>query len=176
MTAAPPTTAARLRGAAAGLLTAALTVAAHGAAGGAAPSGTAGALLVVLAATVGGLATTIPRTADVRVLAALLAGSQLVGHLMFSAAGHSHGEPASPGPAMLVAHAMAVVVGAMLIAAGDRLCGVVSRVVEVTTRMVVAPVPERALAIATTADQPLRSALLLAASMSHRGPPVSQAR
>ena len=175
MTAAPSSTAARLRGIAAGLLTAALAVAAHGVAAGAAPSGTAAVLLAVLAATVGGLAMTIRRTADVRVLAGLLASSQLVGHLMLSAAGHSHGEPTSAGPAMLVAHAMAVVLGAILIAAGDRLCGAVSRVVEVATRVVVSPIPSRPVVIAA-ADQPLRSALLLAASVSHRGPPVSRTR
>ena len=73
-----------LRGIAAGLLTAALAVAAHGVADGAAPSGTAVALLAVLAATVGGLATTISRAADVRVLLGLLAAGQLVGHLMLS--------------------------------------------------------------------------------------------
>ena len=132
-------------------------------------------LLAVLAATVGGLATTIRRTADVRVLFCLLAGSQLVGHLMLSAAGHHHGDSASPGPAMFVAHATAVVAGAILIAAGDRLCDAVSRVLEVATRVVAAPVPSRPVASAT-ADQPLRSALLLAASVSHRGPPVSRTR
>ena len=81
---------------AAGLLTAALAVAAHGAADSAAPSGTAVVLLAVLAATVGGLATTISRTADVRVLLGLLATGQLVGHLMLTAAGHSHGARRRP--------------------------------------------------------------------------------
>jgi hypothetical protein len=171
----PTTTAARLRGISAGLLTAALAVAAHGTADSAAPSGTAVVLLAVLAATVGGLVTTIARTADARVLLGLLATSQLVGHVMLSAAGHSHGEPSTPAPAMLVAHALAVVAGAVLIAAGDRLCRAVSRVVEVAARAVVPPIPGKPLVVAC-ADQPLRSALLLAASMSHRGPPVSRAR
>jgi hypothetical protein len=171
----PTTTTARLRGVAAGLLTAALAVAAHGAADSAAPSGTAAVLLAVLAATIGGLATSISRAADVRALLGLLATGQLVGHLMLSAAGHSHGEPVSPAPAMLAAHALAVVAGALLIAAGDRLCRAVSRVVTVATRAVVTPIPSRPVAV-TGADQPLRSALLLAASVSHRGPPVSHAR
>lgn len=175
MTAEPSATSARLRGIAAGLLTAALAVAAHGAADGAAPSGPAVVLLAVLAATVGGLAATISRAADVQALLGLLAGGQLLGHLMLSAAGHSHGEPASPAPVMIVAHALAVVTGAILIAAGDRLCGAVSRVVEVATRAVVRPIPTRPILV-EDADQPLRSALLLAASMSHRGPPVSRAR
>jgi hypothetical protein len=175
VTAQPSATAARLRGTAAGLLTAALAVAAHGVADGAAPSGSAVVLLAVLAATVGGMATTISRSADVRVLLALLASGQIVGHLMLSAAGHHHGETTSPAPAMLVAHALAVVAGAVLIAAGDRLCRAVSRVVEVATRTVLPPIPSRSV-LAAGADQPLRSSLLLAASMSHRGPPASRAR
>lgn len=175
MPAAPTTTAARLRGTAAGLLTAALAVAAHGAADNAAPSGAAVALLAVLAATIGGLATTVSRTADVRVLLCLLATGQLVGHLMLTAARHSHGEPTSPAPAMLAAHASAVVVGAILIAAGDRLCCAVSRVLKVASRAVVAPIPAKQVVV-IGGDQPLRSALLLAASVSHRGPPPSHAR
>jgi hypothetical protein len=171
----PTTTTGRLRGIAAGLLTAALAVAAHGAADNAAPSGTAAVFLAVLAATIGGLATSISRAADVRVLLGLLATGQLVGHLMLSAAGHSHGEPVSRAPAMPAAHALAVVAGALLIAAGDRFCRAVSRVVAVATRAVVTPIPSRPVAV-TGADQPLRSALLLAASVSHRGPPVSHAR
>ena len=171
----PTTTADRLRGVSAGLLTAALAVAAHGAADSAAPSGTAVVLLAVLAATVGGLATTIDRTADAHVLLGLLATGQLIGHLMLSAAGHSHGGRSSPAPAMLVAHGLAVVAGAVLIAAGDRLCRAVSRIVEVAARAIAQPIPGRPLVVAC-ADQPLRSALLLAASVSHRGPPVSHAR
>jgi hypothetical protein len=161
---------------AAGLLTAALAVAAHGAASSDAPTGGAVVLLAVLAATVGGLAATIARTADVRVLVALLTAGQLVGHVMLSVAGHSHGAAASPAPAMVVAHAMAVGAGAMLIAAGDRLCRAVSRTVEVAVRAVVAPIPDRPVVVTAGADQPLRSALLLSASVSHRGPPVSCAR
>ena len=172
---AEPTAGTRLRGTASGLLTVALAVAAHGAADGTAPSGTAVALLAVLAATVGGLATTVSRAADVRVLIGLLATGQAVGHLMLTAAGHSHGAAAAPATAMLIAHAFAVVSGAVLIAAGDRLCRTISRVVEVSVRAVVPPVPAKPFVIAE-ADHPLRSALLLAASVSHRGPPVSLAR
>jgi hypothetical protein len=172
----PSAAAARLRGTAAGLLTAALAVAAHGAAGSGAPTGAAVVLLALLAATVGGLAATIPRAADVRVLLALLVGGQTAGHVIQSVAGHSHGGAAAAGAAMLVAHAMAVGAGAILIAAGDRLCRAVSRAVEVAVRVAVAPVACRPAVVTTGADQPLRSALLLAASVSHRGPPVGCAR
>lgn len=169
------TTAARLRGSAAGLLTAALAVAAHGAADAAVPSGTAVVLLAVLSATVGGLAATVSRAADARTLVGLLAAGQLVAHVMLAAAGHNHGPTATPTSAMLVAHALAVLTGAILIAAGDRLCRAVSRVLEVTVRAVVPPVPPRPVAVATS-YHPLRSALLLAASVSHRGPPASALR
>jgi hypothetical protein len=176
VTSTPPSTAAILRGTAAGALTAALAVAAHGFADGATPSGAAVPLLAVLAATVGALAATTARAAETGVLLGLLALGQLVGHVMLTAVGHGHTSTAPPVIAMLVAHVLAVAVGAALIAAGDRLCRAVSRAVEVTARPVAAPI-SAAPALATAgADQPLRSALLLAASVSHRGPPVSPAR
>ena len=161
---------------AAGLLTAALAVAAHGVADSAAPSGTAVVLLAVLAATVGGLAATVSRTADVRVLLGLLATGQLVGHLMLSAAGHSHGGRRRPPRPCSSRTRWPWSSGAILIAAGDRLCRTVSRVVEVAGRAVGPPIPAKPMVVIAGADQPLRSALLLAASVSHRGPPVSRAR
>ena len=76
---------------------------------------------------------------------------------------------------MLAAHALAVAVGATTDRGGDRLCRTVSRAVEVARRAVVPPIPGRPMVVTVGADQPLRSTLLLAASMSHRGPPVSRA-
>jgi hypothetical protein len=171
-----PNPAARLRGTAAGLLTAALAVAAHGVGSGAPPTGAATAQLAVLAATMGALAGTIRHASDARVLLGLLAAGQLLGHVMLSAVGHSHAPAtAPPGPAMLAAHLVAIAAGALLIAAGDRLCRAVSRAVRAAVRIVCLPVVAPPV-VATVADQPLRSALLLAASVSHRGPPVSLAR
>jgi hypothetical protein len=166
--------AARLRGSAAGLLTAALAVAAHAVGSGAAPTGAVVAQLAVLAVTVGALAATISRAADARVLLGLLAAGQLCGHLMLSAAGHQH--PAVTGPpaaVMVAAHAVAIGTGALLIAASDRLCRAVSRAVRAVARTVAAPVAGPPVVVVGQADQPLRSTLLIAASMSHRGPPVS---
>jgi hypothetical protein len=172
-----PNTAARLRGTAAGLLTAALAVAAHGVGSGVAPTGAATVLLAVLAATVGALAGTIGHAADVRVLLGLLATGQLLGHVMLSAVGHSHTPSAAPPAAvMLGAHLIAIVVGAVLIAAVDRLCRAMSRAVRAAVRTVGPPVMAAPVLSAGAADQPLRSALLLAASVSHRGPPVSLTR
>jgi hypothetical protein len=169
--------AARLRGTAAGLLTAALAVAAHAAGGGAPPTGPVVAQLAVLAATVGALAATIARAADARVLLGLLAAGQLCGHIVLSAVGHSHASTtAPPAVVMLAAHVVAIGAGALLIAASDRLCRAVSRAVRAVVRIVAAPVAVVPVVVIGDADQPLRSALLLAASVSHRGPPVSRYR
>jgi hypothetical protein len=166
--------AARLRGTAAGLLTAALAVAAHTVGSGAPPTGAVVAQLAVLAATVGALAATISRTADARVLLGLLAVGQLCGHVMLGAVGHSHAATAAPpAAAMVVAHVVAIGTGAFLIEASDRLCRAVSRAVHAAVRIVAAPVVVAPVVVVDEADQPLRSALLLAASVSHRGPPVS---
>jgi hypothetical protein len=162
---------------AAGMFTAGLAVAAHSMAGGVAPSGAAAALLAMLACTVGALIATAERTADARILVVLLGAGQLLGHLVLTAVGHHHSAAAGGIPIpMLVAHVTAVVAGGALIAACDRLCRSVSSAVRVCARAVM-PVPAGpATARVVSADQPRRSALLLAASVSHRGPPVSLAR
>ena len=131
--------------------------------------------MAVLAATVGALGATISRAADVRVLLGLLAAGQLIGHLMLSAAGHHHPAVAGPPAAvMLAAHAVAIGAGALLIAASDRLCRAVSRAVRAAVQIVAVPVAGPPVVVVGQADQPLRSTLLIAASMSHRGPPVSR--
>jgi hypothetical protein len=173
-----------LRGLAVGLLTAALAIAAHALAGGTVLPGAAAVLLSVLATTAGSVAATVDRTSDARVLFALLASGQLIAHVMMTIPGHTDcamsGGPAAsatpPPAAMLAAHTVALVVCAALIAAGDRLC----RAVTSALRAVVYELPgmllTAAAAAVTTGDQPLRSTLLLAASVSGRGPPVGLAR
>ena len=60
-------------------------------------------------------------------LLALLAVGQLLAHVMLTAAGNTEcAVSGGPPAAMLAAHAVALVVGAALIAAGDRLCRAVS--------------------------------------------------
>jgi hypothetical protein len=158
------------------LLTAALAVAAHTAGTGVAPTGPVVAQLAVVAATVGALAATIARAADTRVLLGLLATGQLCGHVILSTVGHSHTATAPPAAAMLAAHVVAIGAGALLIAACDRLCRAMSRAVQAAVRIVARPVSLVPALPIDEADQPLRSALLLAASMSHRGPPVNRYR
>jgi hypothetical protein len=160
---------AALRGAAAGLLTAALTLAAHGVGGGAVLAGAATVQLLVVAAVVGGLAASVSGADDLRVMVCLLGAGQLVGHVVLAAGGHAHAAP--PAAAMVSAHAVAVVVGGLLINTGARLCRVLSKVL----RLVGRPNPPLASVSrlsATAADQPMRSTLLIACSMSYRGPPA----
>jgi hypothetical protein len=159
---------------AAGLMTAALAVAAHSVGSGAPPTGAVVAQLAVLAATVGALAATIPRAAEATVLFGLLAGGQLCGHVLLSAVGHTHAATtAPPATVMMAAHVVAVAVGAVLIAACDRLCRAVSRAVRAAVRIAAEPVDVTPVAAVGQADHPMHWRLLLAASVSHRGPPVS---
>lgn len=161
----------RVRGVATGLLTAALALAAHGAGGGALPTGAATALLAILAATAGALSASIPRAGSARVLLLLLAVGQVLSHLLLSVVGHHHtGSTAPPAAVMLAAHVVAILIGA-----GEHLWRTLSRAVRAVVRVVCA-VAVRPLTVTRRADQPLRAALLLAASVSHRGPPVSLAR
>jgi hypothetical protein len=161
-----PDPAARWRGAASALLTVALAVGAHALADGT-PPGAGVALAVVLAGTLGAICAGAPAL-GARGLVALLAAGQVLGHLVLAAAGHAH---TGHQPLMFGAHAAAVVVGAVLIAAGDRLCRALSTVVRPLT--VGSPLPPQTVVIAAkTTDQPLQWMLLLLASVPHRGPPV----
>jgi hypothetical protein len=169
-----PDPTAQWRGASAALLTVALSVGAHAFAGGP-PSGAGIALVVVLAGALGAVAASAQRTRGAPGLIALLAAGQVLGHLVFAAAGHPHGgAEATPTPLMVGAHAAAVAAGAVLIAAGDRLC----RALSTTVRALTAPssCPPEPVLIETSSDQPLQSLLLVVASVSHRGPPVGAFR
>jgi hypothetical protein len=169
-----PDPAARWRGASAALLTVALSVGAHAFAGGP-PSGAGIALAVVLAGALGAVAARTRRARGAPGLIALLAAGQILGHLVLAAAGHPHGPAAGgPTPLMIGIHAAAVAVGAVLIAAGDRLRRALSTAVRaITTRSSWPPEPVR---IETSSDQPLQSMLVLVASVSRRGPPVGALR
>ncbi len=166
----PASPAALLRGGAAGALTAALTVAAHAVAGGAVPPGAAAVLLALLSAGVGAVAGSAERI-DPRALIGLLGAGQLVGHLTLAAAGHSHAD--SLHPAMLAAHLLALVVGALLIAAAERLCGALAIVARTCTRPQPSPAVAPQRRALPRAYQPLQSRLLIAVSISHRGPPAA---
>jgi uncharacterized membrane protein (UPF0136 family) len=174
----PAPSVARLRGTCAGAFTAALAIAAHGVGTGMVPTGGAAALLGVLAAAIGGCVTAWHRTSDARVLVGVLAGGQLLAHLTLTAAGAEHGgslAKAAP-PTMLAAHAVAVVAGAILVTACARLHATLSSVIR-THAGVPARLPSAAApALHIRRDPPPQRAAVIAASISHRGPPVSVAR
>lgn len=133
-------------------------------------------MLVLLAATIGTLVAAVRDAADVKVLAALLAAGQLLGHAVLGAVGHAHAAAAAPSGPMLAAHVAAVAAGTALIVVGGHLCATMCRVLRATSTRTHRPVASVPPLVVGSADQPLRSALLIAASMSHRGPPVSLAR
>jgi hypothetical protein len=168
-----PTLVTRWRGGATAALTATLAVAAHAAAGGSTPAGAGAALVGVMAITLGALATAVRGAASWRGLLMLLACGQVFGHVLLASAGHQHAATAGHDQAaMIVAHVVAVVVGAALIAAAGRLGAALSHAVRsaiAPQRVPVVSSPARAF---DGGDQPLHSSLQLAASVSHRGPPV----
>lgn len=113
------------------------------------------------------------RAADARVLAALLASGQVVGHAVLAAHGNHHGIGATTTAVMVAAHIGATVLAASLIGIGDHLCRVLSRVMRDPAPSAPEPVPAAGGVAHRSADQPMRASLLLASSMSHRGPPVA---
>ena len=133
-------------------------------------------MLVLLAGTVGAVAATAERASDARILFVLLGSGQLIAHVTLAIAGHHHGAAGAPWPLMLGAHTIALAAGAVLIAGGERLCRVICTAVRDAARHPPCPVVFTAAVPTVAGDQPLRSALLLAASLSHRGPPVSMPR
>src|SRR5271166_1037238 len=186
---APPDPAARWRGAATALMTSALAVGAHGVADGDPPSGAGVALLAVLAVTIGAVAATGGRSAAATggttvaaksgrapgrtILLAILASGQIIGHLVLAAAGHHHGAAwGAPAAPMIAAHAVAVVAGALLIAGADRLFRALSTAVRGVAGLH-HPLAAAATSPVVAGDQPHQAMLLLAASVSHRGPPAS---
>ncbi len=152
----------RIRGTLTGAAVAVLAVAAHGAAGGGYPGSTSSMLLVLAAAVIGTL-TGVRRTAGTRARAwlfVMLVGGQLAGHVALTAAvGHDHGaatrenSPAAdffggeiPLPAswMLLAHVLAALLCAVLIAAAERLYRAVSQAVRSSTSVPCPPPVARA--------------------------------
>lgn len=118
-----PAAVARVRGAAAGALSACLSVAAHGWAAArsgaelAAPGSTALVLLLAAAAVTGALVGSAPALRDSAAgLVAALGAAQVLGHVGLGfESGHVHGGDLQLTPAMLAAHAAAVLAAALLV-------------------------------------------------------------
>ncbi|CAN5380006.1 hypothetical protein BH09ACT7_BH09ACT7_37060 [soil metagenome] len=165
---------ANLRGVTVGVFTVVLAVAAHGLSDGMVPAGGTVALLGVVAAALGACAARWDRASKTHALLGLLAFGQLVGHLTLSVCGTM--PTAKPAPLMLAAHLAAVVCGAVLVAASERLYTALSSAIRSATRITSGPVTPGTLLIAIRDDPPQQRIRLLAASISHRGPPVGAVR
>jgi hypothetical protein len=170
----PTPAAAGLRGVAAGVFTIALTVAAHGFAAGMVPSGGAVALLGVVAVALGAVVARWQRAAQARVLVGMLALGQLVGHLALSTGDAM--AVADRSPLMLGAHLTAVLAGGVLVAAAERLYTALSSVIRRCRAAVRVRAVTGALLTAVRDEPPLQRVRLIAASISHRGPPLGAAR
>ncbi len=167
-------TATHVRGVIVGLFTGALAMAAHGFADHMVPSGGMLALLAVISAAFGAAVTTWQQTAQPHVLIGVLALGQLVGHLALSAGGAMPGTQSAP--LMLAAHLAAVLAAAVLVTTAERLYLTLSSVIGRCTTVPTAPTAPSAPAGAVRSDPPQQRVLLMAASISHRGPPVSAVR
>ncbi|WP_213574823.1 hypothetical protein [Rhodococcus sp. USK13] len=161
---------ATLRGAAVGALSAGLAVAAHGAGGGGFPASAALTLLLLACSGVGAITANLPpRFHSNSALLGALGFGQVAGHLTLAATAHVHAVlPAAP---MLLAHAAATVVCALLIASAEQLYRSLVHVWRVVLRGEPRPV---AVAAALPHPVPRRNPVdaLLRASISRRGPPV----
>ncbi|MCX0271510.1 hypothetical protein NLM24_12475 [Nocardia zapadnayensis] len=110
--------AARVRGAAAGLISGAVSVAAHGWADRtSSPDGTAVVLLALAAAAVGALVTGLrPLRTGTTGLATALTAGQLLGHLSLGwSSGHLHHGDLQPTPAMFAAHVVVACAAAVVV-------------------------------------------------------------
>lgn len=170
-----PTADARLRGGAVAALTVLLATAAHGAAAGAVPAGGAIGLLMVLAAGLGAMVTASPRARGPVPLIGLLAAGQLAGHLVLGA-GTAHQHPGHPGAMsgalMFGGHVAAVLAGGILVAAAERFAAALSRVVRNCSPNPFHRTENPGTTVLPAAEHPLLRSLLVAASISHRGPPT----
>ncbi|MEV0109183.1 hypothetical protein AB0H42_22965 [Nocardia sp. NPDC050799] len=110
--------AARVRGAAAGLISGAVSVAAHGWADRmSSPDGTAVVLLALASAAVGALVTGLrPLRTGTAGLATALTAGQLLGHLSLGwGSGHLHPGALQPTPTMLAAHVVVAGAAAVIV-------------------------------------------------------------
>ena len=166
--------AARLRGATTALFTGVLAMAAHGFADAMAPSGGAVALLAVVCAAFGAGVGRWPRSTQTPVLLGVLAVGQLIGHLTLSAGGVMPG--AHTSALMLTAHLTAVLAGAVLVTSCERFYIAMSSAIR-RYRAATAPLAcVGAQRMWVRVDPPVQRVRLLAALISHRGPPVGAVR
>ncbi|KAA0024785.1 hypothetical protein [Antrihabitans cavernicola] len=166
----------RARGAVVGVAAGLLTIAAHGIGGAGYPDLSSLTLLLAVCAAIGALAATAPARGAVTTLGLLGAG-QVAGHyalseMMMTGMGHAHGATSPSSVPMLLAHALATALCALLILAADRLYSVITNVLRIVAILFFRPVTT-----ATPQVLPRRAArplfgVPLRGAISRRGPPL----
>jgi hypothetical protein len=125
---------------------------------------------VVAAAT--GAASGHHRASRTEVMVAVLAVGQIAGHAAMATSTHQHGHALDVSwQSMMLAHVVAVVAGATLMALADRLCCAVSRVLRVCVPPARSPV-DGAGPSPLWADRQVPQSFSMFSSISHRGPPA----
>ncbi|MFC8047402.1 hypothetical protein [Nocardia sp. NPDC057353] len=179
-----PAAVARVRGAAAGALSACLSVAAHGwaaaraGAGPELPGSTALVLLLAAAALTGALVASVPAVrGGAAGLVAALGVAQVLGHIGLGfESGHLHGGDLQLTPAMLAAHAVAVLVAALLVHGTGAACraalGALARALPL--RIPAVPVADRTVLPIAHRDRVVLR-VFARQGLSSRGPPAGRA-
>lgn len=164
---------ARLRGAAVGAASGAVAILAHGLGGGASsPDSSALTLLLGVCALIGVVVASLRPRYGIAGTMALLAVGQSVGHAALSLAPGHHHHLASPS--MLLAHLIAIPVGALAIHAAEAgMRRAVTSVRRVILTLVSAPPPPAAAPRARAGDDRAAARrLLVSPGIARRGPPA----
>lgn len=161
----------RLRGSCVAAASATVSFAAHALAGGPVSPGSAAIMLLIASSAVIGCLAAYSRTGTVR-LTGLLAVGQMSGHIALSAASHCH--TAIFTAPMLIAHAVAVVVGAILIRGAEiTLLRAVSRIRRAVRQLCLVPGFTTAPVFASLPEVfGPRRRLVSASGTGRRGPPA----
>ncbi|MFF0633189.1 hypothetical protein ACFYTS_11880 [Nocardia sp. NPDC004151] len=168
---------ARLRGAAAGASSGAVAILAHGLGGGASlTDGSALALLLAACTVIGVVASSMRPRYGLPGTIGMLAAGQAIGHAALSMSpGHHHH---SSSAAMLIAHLVAIPVGALLIRAAEaglrRAVTGVRRFLLALSAILAPPV--RRMRPRPADDRAVARRLLVSPGIGRRGPPPAAAR
>lgn len=168
-----PDLVARLRGAAVGSLSGGVSIAAHGIGGAGAPSDGAIVLLLVACAALGTSAGAVRSpVARLPFMFAILAAGQVIGHTTLALAS-DHAHSAVPSGPMLSAHAVALVVTALLVLAVETAAARILAALVRIVRTAIEPYPAGTDLWSTTPihRSTVSRSLLAAASAGTRGPP-----
>lgn len=164
---------ARVRGVAVGAVSTTLAVAAHATGGGMPPDAPSLLVLLGLGTVLGAASGTVAWLRSARLgLLGLLGAGQLAAHLLLEvSAMHAH---VPPSPTMVLAHAGAVVVAAVLVGLAERVGPACAAALARALPVLLAPlvVRPRAASLPAPVASPAIRQLLVTTSLARRGPPV----